>query len=71
LSQNEFNGLEFTCEANEDLCYKTGEHVITAYALDAVPIWQAIVIDIAVGTAFFVIAYMFLRWAAKPRYNWI
>ncbi|KAJ2808486.1 hypothetical protein H4R20_000875, partial [Coemansia guatemalensis] len=71
LAQNEFNGLEFSCDTSEDLCYKTGEHVIAAYALDAVSLWQAVVIEFAVGTAFNIIAYMFLRWAAKPRFNWI
>ncbi|KAJ2612840.1 hypothetical protein H4S08_002523 [Coemansia sp. RSA 1365] len=71
LAQNEFHGLVFTCDASNDLCYKTGTDVITAYALNAVPLWQTIVINISIGTGFFIIAYMLLRWNAKPRFIWI
>ncbi|KAJ2077815.1 hypothetical protein H4R24_004891 [Coemansia sp. RSA 988] len=71
LMQNEFKGLEFTCDSDNGSCYKTGEDVITAYGLDVVPIWATVVINLALGIGFYIIAYGLLRWAAKPRFLWI
>ncbi|PIA17661.1 P-loop containing nucleoside triphosphate hydrolase protein [Coemansia reversa NRRL 1564] len=71
LMQNEFNGLEFTCNSDNASCYKTGADVIESYGLDVVPIWATIVINLALGVGFYIIAYCLLRWAAKPRFLWI
>ncbi|KAJ2799902.1 hypothetical protein H4R20_004258 [Coemansia guatemalensis] len=71
LMQNEFNGLKFTCGSENASCYKTGADVITAYGLDVVPIWATVVINLALGIGFYIIAYGLLRWAAKPRFLWI
>ncbi|PIA17696.1 P-loop containing nucleoside triphosphate hydrolase protein [Coemansia reversa NRRL 1564] len=71
LMQNEFYGLEFTCESSRTSCYKNGAEVIAAYGLDAVPIWATIVINLALGIGFYIIAYCLLRWATKPRFLWI
>ncbi|KAJ2078248.1 hypothetical protein H4R24_004615 [Coemansia sp. RSA 988] len=71
LMQNEFNGLEFTCNSDNASCYKTGEDVITAYGLGVVPIWATAVINLALGIGFYIIAYGLLRWVAKPRFLWI
>ncbi|KAJ2340592.1 hypothetical protein GGF43_006378, partial [Coemansia sp. RSA 2618] len=66
LVQNEFNGLEFTCEPSDTACYATGKDVIATYGLDQLPIWACIVINMALGLGFFVAAYGLLRWVAKP-----
>ncbi|KAJ2809489.1 hypothetical protein H4R20_000109 [Coemansia guatemalensis] len=68
VAQNEFDGLEFTCKPNDIRCYKNGTEVVRAFALDAVPIWQAAVINIALGAGFYIIAYCLLRWLVKPRF---
>ncbi|KAJ1801592.1 hypothetical protein LPJ59_000157 [Coemansia sp. RSA 2399] len=68
LMQNEFGGLTFSCASNSASCYHTGEDVLSAYALNELPIWLTIVINFAIGTAMFVAAYIGLRWVVKPRY---
>ncbi|PIA12540.1 P-loop containing nucleoside triphosphate hydrolase protein [Coemansia reversa NRRL 1564] len=71
LVQNEFNGLEFDCSTNESSCYSSGEDVIDAYGLDEIPIWGCVVINFALGLGFYIIAYLSLRWVAKPRFLWL
>ncbi|KAJ1898634.1 hypothetical protein LPJ66_002624 [Kickxella alabastrina] len=69
--QNEFNGLEFSCTSDDTACYRTGESVIESYGLNEQAIWLCIVINLAIGIGHYVIAYVFTRWLAKPRYLWI
>ncbi|KAJ1813908.1 hypothetical protein LPJ56_005011, partial [Coemansia sp. RSA 2599] len=69
--QNEFNGLEFECEPTAAICYHTGEDVVRTYGLDELPIWLCVILNLALGVAFYSIAYCLLRWMAKPRYLWL
>ncbi|KAJ2664176.1 hypothetical protein IWW48_000945 [Coemansia sp. RSA 1200] len=69
--QNEFGGLKFECDNSASSCYHTGEEVLSAYALDKFPIWLTIIINLALGTGFYIIGYIALRWVAKPRYLWL
>ncbi|KAJ1961271.1 hypothetical protein GGI12_003344, partial [Dipsacomyces acuminosporus] len=69
--QNEFSGLKFSCDGSSAVCYRTGEEVIHTYGLNQIPIWQCIVINIALAIGFYIVAYCLLRWKAKPRYLWI
>ncbi|KAJ2799010.1 hypothetical protein H4R20_004605 [Coemansia guatemalensis] len=71
LVQNEFNGLEFVCSSSDASCYSLGEDVVNAYGLDEVPIWGCVVINLALGLGFYIIAYFLLRWVAKPRFIWL
>ncbi|PIA17697.1 P-loop containing nucleoside triphosphate hydrolase protein [Coemansia reversa NRRL 1564] len=71
LMQNELHGLEFICDPDDFSCYKDGAEVIEFYGLDVVPIWATIVINLALGIGFYIIAYCLLRWATKPRFLWI
>ncbi|KAJ1666843.1 hypothetical protein EV178_001927 [Coemansia sp. RSA 1646] len=66
--QNEFGGLKFDCGDTSTACYHTGEDVLSAYALNDLPIWLTIVINLALGSALFTIGYIGLRWVIKPRY---
>ncbi|KAJ1882737.1 hypothetical protein H4R99_001147 [Coemansia sp. RSA 1722] len=69
--QNEFNGLDFECEPTAAICYHTGEDVVRTYGLDELPIWLCIVLNLALGVAFYAVAYCLLRWKAKPKYLWL
>ncbi|KAJ1724974.1 hypothetical protein LPJ53_000828 [Coemansia erecta] len=69
--QNEFSGLEFTCDDDSSACYRTGEAVIEAYNLNAQAIWLCIVLNLCLGIGNYIIAYGLTRWLAKPRYLWI
>ncbi|KAJ2724168.1 hypothetical protein GGI07_002122 [Coemansia sp. Benny D115] len=69
--QNEFNGLEFTCESGSTVCYKTGEEVISTYGLDEQSIWLCIILNLVLGIGDYLFAYGLTRWIAKPRYLWI
>ncbi|KAJ2797706.1 hypothetical protein H4R20_005089 [Coemansia guatemalensis] len=71
LTQNEFSGLEFTCSSDNTSCYKNGAEVIEFYGVDVVPIWATVLINLALGIGFYIIAYCLLRWATKPRFLWI
>ncbi|KAJ1720719.1 hypothetical protein LPJ53_004679 [Coemansia erecta] len=69
--QNEFGGLKFTCDADNAMCYRTGEEVVSSYNLDELPIGLCIVINLCLGIGLYTLAYMLTRWMAKPRYIWI
>ncbi|KAJ1848061.1 hypothetical protein LPJ73_004083 [Coemansia sp. RSA 2703] len=69
--QNEFGGLEFTCDDDSSSCYRTGEDVIKMYGLDAQAIWLCIILNLVLGIGNYIIAYGLTRWLAKPRYLWI
>ncbi|KAJ1671901.1 hypothetical protein GGF38_000452, partial [Coemansia sp. RSA 25] len=69
--QNEFDGLEFTCSPGTAICYQTGEDVLNTYGLNELPIWECILLNVALGVAFYALAYCLLRWKAKPRYLWL
>ncbi|KAJ2722723.1 hypothetical protein GGI07_003129 [Coemansia sp. Benny D115] len=69
--QNEFNGLSFTCDPKDAICYHTGVDVVSTYGLDELPIWLCIILNIVLGIGSYAIAYCLLRWLAKPRYLWI
>ncbi|KAJ1723199.1 hypothetical protein LPJ53_002461 [Coemansia erecta] len=69
--QNEFGGLEFTCDEGSSSCYRTGEDVIKMYGLDAQAIWLCIILNLVLGIGNYIIAYSLTRWLAKPRYLWI
>ncbi|KAJ1904486.1 hypothetical protein LPJ81_002468 [Coemansia sp. IMI 209127] len=72
LTQNEFGGLAFECDtSNLTTCYRTGEEVLSTHALNELPIWLTIVINIAIGSALYAIGYIGLRWVVKPRYLWL
>ncbi|KAI8326139.1 P-loop containing nucleoside triphosphate hydrolase protein [Martensiomyces pterosporus] len=71
LVQNEFGGLTFSCPPGAGTCYRTGEEVIKAYSLGKQPIWECIVINLALAAGLYLFAYALLRWKAKPRYLFI
>ncbi|KAJ2080962.1 hypothetical protein H4R24_002679 [Coemansia sp. RSA 988] len=71
LMQNEFDGLVFVCSSSDTSCYNSGESVVDAYGLDEVPIWGCVVINLALGFGFYIIAYFLLRWVVKPRFIWL
>ncbi|KAJ2512404.1 hypothetical protein H4217_006909 [Coemansia sp. RSA 1939] len=71
LMQNEFNGLEFTCDSSSVSCYKTGQEVLDSYGLNELPIWADVVIELALGTFLYIVGYIGLRWVTKPRYLWL
>ncbi|KAJ2081150.1 hypothetical protein H4R24_002572, partial [Coemansia sp. RSA 988] len=47
LMQNEFGGLEFSCDSGSTSCYRNGAEVVAAYGLDVVPIWATAVINVS------------------------
>ncbi|KAJ2600867.1 hypothetical protein GGF39_001543 [Coemansia sp. RSA 1721] len=69
--QNEFGGLNFTCNEDSAICYRTGEDVIRSYGLNEQAIWLCIVINLCIAVGNFIFAYCLTRWLAKPRYLWI
>ncbi|KAJ2661335.1 hypothetical protein IWW48_002488 [Coemansia sp. RSA 1200] len=71
LMQNEFNGLEFTCDSSSVSCYRTGQEVLDSYGLNELPIWADVIIELGLGTFLYIVGYVGLRWVTKPRYLWL
>ncbi|KAJ2450337.1 hypothetical protein EV183_004359 [Coemansia sp. RSA 2336] len=70
LVQNEFNGLEFSCNPGEQ-CYQNGQQVIDAYGVGRFTIWQNILLLLMLGAVDAIVGYVFLRWVAKPKTIWL
>ncbi|KAJ2718744.1 hypothetical protein GGI07_005609 [Coemansia sp. Benny D115] len=71
MVRTEFGGLNLHCRANNGLCMARGDDVIKLYKLDQFTVGQCAIICISMAAAYNVLAYISLRWKAKPRYLWI
>ncbi|KAJ2000283.1 hypothetical protein GGI04_002507 [Coemansia thaxteri] len=71
MVRTEFTGLSLHCRANNGLCMAKGDDVIKLYKLDQFTVGQCALIGIGMAIAYNLLAYMSLRWKAKPRYLWI
>lgn len=71
MVQTEFTGLRLHCKANNGLCMARGDDVIKLYKLDQFTIAQCVGIGVGMAAAYNVLAYLSLRWKAKPKYLWI
>ncbi|KAJ1952188.1 hypothetical protein EC988_003689, partial [Linderina pennispora] len=67
----EFNGLRLHCQANNGLCMARGEDVVKLYKLDQFTVGQCALIVFGMAVAYNILAYMSLRWKAKPKYLWV
>ncbi|KAJ1720609.1 hypothetical protein LPJ53_004773 [Coemansia erecta] len=71
MVRTEFSGLSLHCKANNGLCMARGDDVIKLYKLDQFTVGQCALIGICMAVMYNILAYVSLRWKAKPRYLWI
>ncbi|OMH83246.1 ABC transporter G family member 7 [Zancudomyces culisetae] len=72
VMQNEFSGLTFECSNDgQSACLPTGEAVLDAYKLTEFSIYQCALLNIAISLVFLAVAYLLLRFKAKPKYIYV
>ncbi|KAJ2716534.1 hypothetical protein H4R19_000585 [Coemansia spiralis] len=71
MVRTEFTGLELHCKANNGMCMARGDDVIKLYKLDQFTVGQCALIGVGMAVGYNALAYLALRWKAKPRYLWI
>ncbi|KAJ1961092.1 hypothetical protein GGI12_003436 [Dipsacomyces acuminosporus] len=71
MVQTEFSGLKMHCGKSTAICMPTGDVVIKLYKLDQFTVGQCALISICMAVVYNIIAYISLRWKAKPKYLWI
>ncbi|KAJ2710870.1 hypothetical protein H4R23_006493, partial [Coemansia sp. Cherry 401B] len=71
MVRTEFGGLKLHCKENNGMCMARGDDVIRLYKLDQFTVGQCALIGICMAVGYNILAYMSLRWKAKPRYLWI
>ncbi|KAJ1645907.1 hypothetical protein J3B02_004047 [Coemansia erecta] len=71
MVRTEFTGLTLHCKANNGLCMARGDDVIKLYKLDQFTVGQCALIVICMACLYNLLAYVSLRWKAKPKYLWI
>ncbi|KAJ2156583.1 hypothetical protein GGF46_005090 [Coemansia sp. RSA 552] len=71
MVRTEFSGLRLHCRENNGMCMAHGDDVIKLYKLDQFTVGQCAVIGIGMAIGYNVLAYISLRWKAKPKYLWI
>ncbi|KAJ1813556.1 hypothetical protein LPJ56_003371 [Coemansia sp. RSA 2599] len=71
MVRTEFGGLQLHCKANNGLCVARGDDVIKLYKLDQFTTGQCALIVICMACLYNLLAYVSLRWKAKPKFLWI
>ncbi|CDS01589.1 related to ATP-binding cassette, sub-family G, member 2 (N-terminal fragment) [Sporisorium scitamineum] len=71
LAQNEFCGLTFTCTADSQQCYRTGEDVLNQYDLQRFTIAKNAGFLGAITVTFLCIGYVLLRWLGRPSFRYV
>ncbi|KAJ1887764.1 hypothetical protein LPJ66_008942 [Kickxella alabastrina] len=71
MVSTEFSGLQLHCQANNGLCMARGDAVIKLYNLDQFNVGQCVLICVCMTAFFNMLAYISLRFKAKPKYKWI
>ncbi len=71
LAQNEFRGLQFTCTADSQQCYRSGEDVLNQYDLARFTIAENAGFLAAIAAVFLVIAYLLLRFLGRPSFRYV
>uniref|UniRef100_V5F118 ABC transporter domain-containing protein n=2 Tax=Kalmanozyma brasiliensis (strain GHG001) TaxID=1365824 RepID=V5F118_KALBG len=71
LAQNEFRGLQFTCTADSQQCYRRGEDVLNQYDLGRFTIAENAGFLGAITVVFLALGYVFLRWFGKPSFRYV
>lgn len=67
FSQNEFNGLQFTCPANSTQCIpRTGESILTEAGLNDISMWGAVGINVALIRASLIAGFVMLSITSRP-----
>ncbi|SPO28993.1 related to ATP-binding cassette, sub-family G, member 2 [Ustilago trichophora] len=71
LAQNEFKHLQFTCTANSQQCYQTGQDVLNQYDLQTFTIAENAGFLGAITVTFLAIGYVLLRWLGRPSFRYV
>lgn len=71
LAQNEFKGLQFTCAAGSQQCYRTGQDVLNQYDLQRFTIAENAGFLGAISVVFLAVGYVFLRWLGRPSFRYV
>lgn len=71
LAQNEFRGLRFSCDANSQQCYQTGQAVLDQYDLERFTIAENAGFLGAITVVFLTVGYVLLRWLGRPSFRYV
>ncbi|SPO27816.1 related to ATP-binding cassette, sub-family G, member 2 [Ustilago trichophora] len=71
LAQNEFKHLRFTCAANSQQCYQTGQDILNQYDLQTFTIAENAGFLAAITVTFLTIGYVLLRWLGRPSFRYV
>lgn len=71
LAQNEFKHIRFTCTANSQQCYRTGQDVLDQYDLQRFTIGENAGFLAAITVVFLTIGYVLLRWLGRPSFRYV
>ena len=65
LAQNEMQGLVFEC-APQGPCIPTGELALKSVALDGIPKWDCLMINLGLSIAFGFVGFVFFVFTSRP-----
>ena len=71
LAQNEFRRLQFSCKADSQQCYRTGQDVLNQYDLQRFTIAENAGFLGAITVTFLLIGYVLLRWLGRPSFRYV
>ncbi|KAJ2453801.1 hypothetical protein EV183_001998 [Coemansia sp. RSA 2336] len=71
MVRTEFTGLQLHCKENNGMCMARGDDVVKLYKLDQFTVGQCALIGVCMAVGYNLLAYVSLRWKAKPKYLWI
>merc|ERR1719419_1501585 len=59
--KNEFTGLEFECDPDDSVCFRTGEEALVFYGFENVDIWKNMETMVLQMVVWKIIAYLAVR----------
>lgn len=71
LAQNEFEMLTFSCSADSQQCYSSGQDVLNQYDLQRFTIAENAGFLAAITVVFLAIGYVLLRWLGRPSFRYV
>ncbi|KAJ9474849.1 putative ATP-dependent permease (putative) [Pseudozyma hubeiensis] len=71
LAQNEFKQLTFTCTADSQQCYRSGQDVLNQYDLQRFTIAENAGFLAAITAVFLTVGYVLLRWLGRPSFRYV
>lgn len=66
LSQNEFNGLNFSVCSTRGCIKQTGAEILSQYGLDNISLWTSVGINVAIMIGLTLLGYAFFQRTSRP-----